>query len=74
MVHDLTPRAAHSKHREVLHLLERIQALTLELQELRRRGEDGHKLRGKEQAREQSRWRLAFVAREAAVNAHGEAA
>jgi hypothetical protein len=24
--------------------------------------------------REQSRWRLAFVAREAAVNAHGEAA
>jgi hypothetical protein len=73
MVHDLTPRAAHSEHREVLHLLERIQALTLELQELRRRGEDGHKLRGKE-AREQSRWRLAFVAREAAVNAHGEAA
>ena len=54
------------ERREVVRLVRRIQALYLELEELRRREEDNPELRAKERALEQLRWRLAAVARRSA--------
>ena len=54
------------ERREVVRLVRRIQALSLELEELRRREEDNPELRAKERALEQLRWRLAAVARRSA--------
>jgi hypothetical protein len=52
--------------REVIRLIRRIQALTLELHELELRGVSRVELRAKEDRIEQLRWHLAAVARRAA--------
>ena len=62
------PRVAHGERHEVLRLIRQIQALTLEVQELRNHPEARLELEAKEQTREQLRWRLAVVARRAAAN------
>jgi hypothetical protein len=51
---------------EAVRLVRRIQALFLELEELRRRDERTPELRAKERTLEQLRWRLAAVARRTA--------
>ena len=58
------PRAR--ERREAVRLVRRIQALFLELEELRRHEESTPELRAKERALEQLRWRLAAVARRSA--------
>ena len=64
---DVSPFEPRSRERrEVVRLVRRIQALFLELEELRRREEDNPELRAKERALEQLRWRLAAVARRSA--------
>ena len=63
-----TPRVAHDERHEILHLIRQIQALALELQELRNQAEAGVELEAKEQTREQLRRRLAAVARRAVAN------
>ena len=57
--------------RDVSHLLRQIQVLTQELRLLRLRGTKEPDLRAKERALEQLRWRLAVVARRAAVDDGG---
>ncbi len=61
------------ERRELLRLIRRMQALTLELKALRGQGDDCE-LRAKERALEQLRWRLAVVARRAALDGNGGAA
>jgi hypothetical protein len=51
---------------EVIRLIRRIQALTLELHELERRGVSRLELEARERTIEQLRWHLAAVARRAA--------
>ena len=64
---DVSPFEPRSRERrEVVRLVRRIQAVFLELEELRRREEDNPELRAKERALEQLRWRLAAVARRSA--------
>ena len=64
---DVSPFEPRSRERrEVVRLVRRIQALFLELEELRRSEEDNPELRAKERALEQLRWRLAAVARRSA--------
>ena len=55
-----------ASEREAVRLVRRIQALFLELEELRRHEEGTPELRVKERTLEQLRWRLAAVARRAA--------
>lgn len=64
---------SHDERRELLRLIGRIQALTLELKTLRRLDGAAPELRAKERALEQLRWRLAVVARREAAD-HGGAA
>lgn len=54
------------ERQEVLRLVRRIQVLTLELHELRRR--EAPELDAKERTLDQLRWRLATVARRAATD------
>jgi hypothetical protein len=54
------------ERQELVRLVRRIQALTLELHELRRRDAPG--LDAKERTLDQLRWRLANVARRAATD------
>ena len=64
---DVSPFEPRShERREAARLVRRIQALFLELEELRRREEDNPGLRAKERRLEQLRWRLASVARRSA--------
>jgi UDP-glucose 4-epimerase len=60
------PRA--HERRELVRLIRRIQALTLEIHELQRREGATRELHAKERTREQLRWRLASVARRAAAD------
>jgi hypothetical protein len=60
--------------RELVALIRRIQALTLELAELRQHGGSTPELRAKERALDQLRWRLASVARRTAADDLGAAA
>jgi hypothetical protein len=53
--------------REVIRLIGRIRALTVELEGLRRRDGRHPQLRAKERALEKLRWQLAAVARRAAT-------
>jgi hypothetical protein len=62
------------ERRELLRLIRRIQALTLELRTLQQVGSADRELRAKERALDQLRWRLAVVARRAAANDGGAAA
>jgi hypothetical protein len=59
---------------ELVRLVRRIQALTLELQKPRRRELDQADVEAKERLLEQLRWRLAAVARRAATDELGNAA
>jgi hypothetical protein len=58
------PRA--HERRDLVRLIRRIQALTLEIHELQRHDACAPELQAKERTREQLRWRLAAVARRAA--------
>ena len=63
-----------SERRELLRLIRRIQALTLELNLLRRLDIADPELEAKERALDQLRWRLAVVARRSATDDVGAAA
>jgi predicted nucleic acid-binding Zn-ribbon protein len=68
------PKPSNERH-ELARLVRRIQALTLELQEPRRRHQPHtRELDAKEQMLEQLRWRLAAVARRSASDDLGNAA
>jgi hypothetical protein len=60
--------------RELARLVQRIQTLTLELQEPRRRELDSGQVDAKTRTLEQLRWRLAASARRTATNHLGNAA
>jgi hypothetical protein len=68
---DATEFEPRRPRRDVAQLLRQIRALTLELRTLRLRGTKAPDLRDKERALEQLRWRLAVVARRAAVDEGG---
>ena len=68
------PSEPHAERAELVRLLRLIQALTLELQEPRRRELDHADVEAKERLLEQLRWRLAVVARRAASDELGTAA
>ena len=64
---NVSPYEPRARERgEAVRLVRRIQALFLELEELRRREEGTPELRAKERTLEQLRWRLAAVARRTA--------
>jgi len=64
---DVSPFEPHShERREVLRLVRRIQALSLELEELRRYAQHTPEIQAKERRLKQLRWRLASVARRSA--------
>ena len=69
-----TRHNVNGERRELLRLIRRIQALTLELDTLRRRGEVDPECEAKEHTLDQLRWRLAVVARRAATDGLGAAA
>jgi hypothetical protein len=62
------------ERRELLGLIRRIQALTLEVKTLRQLPGSDPELPAKERTLDQLRWRLAVVARRAATNDVGAAA
>ena len=62
------------ERRELARLVRRIQTLTLELQEPRRRELDSAQVEAKARTLEQPRWRLAATARRTATNHLGNAA
>jgi hypothetical protein len=68
------PSGPRVERAELVRLVRRIQALTLELQEPRRRELDQADVEAKERLLEQLRWRLAAVARRAATDELGNAA
>ena len=68
MAREHTPRVAHGERHEVLRPIRQIQALTLEVQELRNHPEAGVELEATEQTREQLRRRLAVLARRDTAN------
>jgi hypothetical protein len=70
---NLNPFESSSQRLELIRLVRLIQALTLELQELRRREGDTPDLDAKERRLEQLRWRLATVARRGATDAESAA-
>jgi hypothetical protein len=65
---DVSPVEPRGERRELVRLVRRIQALTLELQELHQREGGTPDLHAKERTLEQLRWRLAAVARRAATD------
>ena len=65
---DLNQFDASAQRRELGRLVRQIQALTLELRELRQGEADAAELERKERTLEQLRWRLATVARRAAAD------
>jgi hypothetical protein len=71
---DVSPFEPAVKRRELVRLVRRIQALTLELHELRQHATSTPELAAKERALEQLRWRMAAVARRAATDDLGAAA
>jgi hypothetical protein len=56
-----------ARARQLTRLIDQIEALTRELEALRLRGHQEPNLHAKERAREHLRWKLAVVARRAAV-------
>jgi hypothetical protein len=69
-----SPFEPPAKRRELVRLVRQIQALTLELHELRQREGDNAELQANERTLEQLRWRLATAARRAASDDLGAAA
>jgi hypothetical protein len=70
----VSPPESKSGRPELARLVRRIQALTFELQGLRRDTEPQPELHAKERELEQLRWRFAAVARRAATDDLGNAA
>jgi hypothetical protein len=70
---NLNPFESTSERLELIRLVRRIQALTLELEELRRSERDTPDLEAKERRLDQLRWRLATVARRSATDAESAA-
>jgi hypothetical protein len=70
----LNPFALSGEQRKLAQLVRRIQTLTLELQEPRRRELHAPAVAAKERMLEQLRWRLAAVARRTATDDLGNAA
>jgi hypothetical protein len=68
------PSEPRAERAELVRLVRRIQALTLELQEPRRRELDQADVEAKERLLEQLRWQLAAVARRAGTEELGNAA
>jgi hypothetical protein len=68
------PSEPRAERAELVRLVRRIQALTLELQEPRRRELDQTDVEAKARLLEQLRWRLAAVARRAAIDELGNVA
>ena len=66
---NLNPFESPSERFELIRLVRLIQAITLELQELRRTEGDTPDLDAKERRLDQLRWRLATVARRDATDA-----
>jgi hypothetical protein len=64
----VTPLEPPERRRELVRLVRRIQALTLELHDLRQRDGASAELQTKERTLEQLRWRLATVARGSATD------
>jgi hypothetical protein len=64
----VSPFQPRRERRELVRLLRRIQALTLELHELRQCAGGTPELHTKERTLEQLRWRLAATARRAATD------
>jgi hypothetical protein len=62
------PFEPRGQRRELVRLIRRIQALTLELHELRAREGQTPELHARERTLEQLRWRLAAVARRSATD------
>jgi hypothetical protein len=71
--YSVTPFESSSERLELIRLVHRIQALTLELQELRRNEGDTAELDAKERSLDQLRWRLATLARRTATDAESAA-
>jgi hypothetical protein len=72
--HSVTPFEPSYERRELVRLVRRIQALTVELEELRRNAETGLEVQTKERLLDQLHWRLAAVARRTASGDLGNAA
>jgi len=72
--HTVNPFEPSSQQRKIAHLVRRIQLLTLELQEARKRERHTTELAAKQRTLEQLRWRLAALARRAAHDDLGNAA
>lgn len=72
--HDASRAEPTAERRELIRLVRRIQALTLELRTMQQLDGVEAELRAKERALEQLRWRLAVVARRAALENGGAAA
>lgn len=70
----VSPFEPSRERRELARLIQRIQALTVELQELRQREPDTPEFDAKERRLEQLRWRLAAAARRTATDDLGTAA
>ena len=70
----VNPSDSSDERRELARLVRRIQTLTLELQEARRRELRSRGVGAKERMLEQLRWRLAAVARRTATDDLGNAA
>jgi hypothetical protein len=70
----LNPPEPRSGRPELARLVRRIQALTFEVRELRRRAEPQPEVHVKEREFEQLRWRFAAVARRNATDDLGDAA
>jgi hypothetical protein len=66
--HDIHPFQPSGQRRELVRLVRRIHALTLELRELGKREQTTPELDAKERTLEQLHWRLAAVARRTATN------
>jgi hypothetical protein len=71
--HDIHPFEP-GQRRELVHLVRRIQTLTLELQELEKREHNTSQLDAKQRRLEHLRWRQAAVAQRAALDDLGNAA
>jgi hypothetical protein len=69
-----TDVATRGSNREVVRLVRRIQAITLEVRKLQQNETNDAELATKERALEQLRWRLATAARRAAHHDFGAAA
>jgi hypothetical protein len=71
---DGSPAEPPAARPELVQLVRRIEALTLELQEPRRNELDRADIEARERLREQLQWQLAAVARRTATDERGNAA